>query len=343
MTSPEVGTLFGALVARALDQAWRSSGEPDPFVVIEAGAGRGRLAADVLRARPECEPALRYVTVERSAALREVQHELLALEPFEDALGPAARDALDDSLDPVPGVGPIVCALGELPAVSLRNGVVFANELLDNLPFRIVERAEVGWSEVRVGIDDRSEFVEVVVPALGELAAESDRVAAGLSVPPGARLPVPTATSEWLAAAARLLRRGRLVVIDYSDTVASLVERGQDEWLRTYREHQRGAHPLTEPGSQDITCDVPAEYLVHVAQRHGFRLADAPTQRAWLESLGVREMVEDARRRWEARAAIGDLEAMAARSWIAEADALTDPTGLGGHAVFLFDRAHGPT
>src|SRR6188508_668384 len=69
VTSPEVGTLFGALVARALDGWWRDAGCADPFLVIEAGAGRGRLAADVLRAAPECASALRYVLVERSPAL----------------------------------------------------------------------------------------------------------------------------------------------------------------------------------------------------------------------------------------------------------------------------------
>ena len=59
VTSPEVGPLFGALVARHLDQVWGRLGAPDPFVVVEVGAGRGRLAADVLRAEPECAPALR--------------------------------------------------------------------------------------------------------------------------------------------------------------------------------------------------------------------------------------------------------------------------------------------
>src|SRR5437762_4410104 len=46
VTSPEVGSLFGALVARSIDATWRALGEPDPFVVVEVAAGRGRLAAD---------------------------------------------------------------------------------------------------------------------------------------------------------------------------------------------------------------------------------------------------------------------------------------------------------
>jgi len=89
VTSPEVGVLFGALIARSLDGAWSELSRPDPFVVVDAGAGRGRLASDVLRAEPECAPALRYVLVERSAALRAEQRELLTLEPADRAFGPA--------------------------------------------------------------------------------------------------------------------------------------------------------------------------------------------------------------------------------------------------------------
>ena len=52
VTSPEVGPLFGALVARALDRWFVELGSPDPFIVVEGGAGHGRLAGDVLPRRP---------------------------------------------------------------------------------------------------------------------------------------------------------------------------------------------------------------------------------------------------------------------------------------------------
>src|SRR3954470_13028941 len=52
VTSPEVGPLFGVCVARALDRAWREQDSPDPFLVIEAGAGRGRLPREGLAAEP---------------------------------------------------------------------------------------------------------------------------------------------------------------------------------------------------------------------------------------------------------------------------------------------------
>ena len=51
ITSPEVGGLFGAVMARALESWWEALGRPDPFLVVEAGAGRGRWPGDPRRRR----------------------------------------------------------------------------------------------------------------------------------------------------------------------------------------------------------------------------------------------------------------------------------------------------
>jgi SAM-dependent MidA family methyltransferase len=337
VTSPEVGALFGALMARFLDRAWADLGRPDPFVVVDAGAGRGRLASDVLRARPECASALRYVLVERSAALRAVQRELLAIEPADRALGPAVRVEPDEAPRPVTGIGPLATSLPELPALEIPAGVVIANELLDNLPFRIVERAGNGWTEIRVGLGDAG-LVEVPVAASPAVADSADDVAAGAVIADEARLPVPTATADWLGECGHALKRGFLVVVDFADAASSLAARGQDQWLRTYRGHERGGHPLAGPGAQDITCDVPREHLVTHAERAGFRLLETTTQAEWLAQLGIDDLVDDARSVWRDRAAIGDLDAVAARSRVSEAAALSDPSGLGAHAVFVFAK-----
>src|SRR3954469_19577686 len=86
LTSPEVGPLFGRVLARALDAWWRDLGEPDPYVVVEVGAGAGTLARHVLDAGPECAPALRYVLVERSERLRDLQRGRLPMEPARQVL-----------------------------------------------------------------------------------------------------------------------------------------------------------------------------------------------------------------------------------------------------------------
>ena len=337
VTSPEVGSLFGTLVARYLDGAWRRLGEPDPFVVVEAGAGRGKLAADVLSAVPACAPALRYVLVERAAILRTEQRRLLRIEPADEALGPVLRSADPDEDDELaPGTGPIVASIDELPGIAFE-GVVVANELLDNLPVRIVERSDGRWVEVRVGLAG-DDLVEVLIDADPGLAAEADVVAAAAPLEVGGRLPVPTAIADWLATVAGVLRRGEVLLVDYAGDGAGLAARGQRQWLRTYRRHDRGGDPLVAPGSQDITCDVPLEYLRSTAIRAGFVVAEESSQAAWLTNLGVEALVEEGRAVWRERAHLGDLAAIAGRSRVGEAAALLDPDGLGAHQVITLER-----
>jgi len=339
LTSPEVGPLFGALLARALDETWRRLGRPDPFVLVDAGGGRGRLLAAVLAASPGCAPALRAVLVERAARLRADARELLSLDPPAAALGPFAPATDDEPPAPVGGVGPVVTALDELPDVPL-TGVIVANELLDNLPVQLVERAADGWREVRVGLDD-TRFVEVLVDASPELAREADEVAGDASAGPGARLPVPVGAADWLARSASTLRRGELWVVDYADETPGLLERGATGpagWLRTYRGHGRGSDPLDDPGGQDLTTDVPLPWLRRAARRAGYEVTLETTQAEWLLGLGLDEAVAEGRARWDARAHVGDLVAIAGRSRTVEAAALTDPSGLGAHRVMVLAR-----
>ena len=306
VTSPEVGPLFGHCVARALDAEWVRQGRPDPFVVVEAGAGSGRLARDVLRAEPDCAAALHYVLVERSPALRAEQATRLPLEPLADTLGPARRGSSDESPVPVAGLGPIVASLDELPALTI-DGVVLANELLDNLAFEIVVRTATGWDEVRVAVDDDGTFREVTVPAAADLVPLG-RGRRGAGRAPGSRCT--TAAVEWIAAAAGLLHRGALLLVDYAAPWAELVAR-DGGWLRTYAGHARGAGPLAAPGSQDVTVDVPIEMVRRAAARAGLDVALDTTQAAWLAGLGIDDLVAEGRARWDAGAAAPDLDALA--------------------------------
>ena len=246
ITSPEVGPLFGAVIANALRGA---------EVVIEAGAGRGALRDAVLLAAPT---PLEYITVEFG--------------------------------DPWPDVDA---------------DVVIANELLDNLPCKIVEHTAEGWREVMVAGD------AFVLGGVVDFAADA---------PVGSRLPWHTTAQLWVERAC--LSADRVVLFDYGTaTTAELVGR---DWLRTYREHGRGADALADPGSQDITVDVAFDQL---------NPDEVTTQADWLRAHGIDALVDAARATWTERAAIGDLEALKARSRVSEADALLDPDGLGGFLV----------
>lgn len=319
LTSPEVGPLFGAVLARALDAEWERLGRSDPFVVVEAGAGRGALAAAVLAAAPGCSPALRYLCVERSAVLRARVEEVVAVEPPDLVLGAVTLGGDDDEgPTSVPGTGPLVTVLDDLPAVSLI-GVVVANELLDNLPFGLLERTVEGWSEVRVG----DGLVEVLVPAPPGVVAEAEHLAPGATA--GSRIPLQHQAGAWLRRALDLVERGRVLVIDYADTTPSMGGRPQRDWLRTYRGHGRGGAPLDALGEQDVTCEVAVDQLP--------RPDVDRSQAGWLVAHGLGDLVAEARATWHERAHLGDLQAMKARSRVSEAAALTDPHGLGAFRV----------
>jgi SAM-dependent MidA family methyltransferase len=116
LTSPEVGPLFGAVVARAIDHWWVEAGSPERFTVVEPGAGPGTLAAAVRLASPVCTDRLQWVLVERTAAQRARHVERLG----------ASSDP--DSHRPISGVH--LVSVASLPD-SFPADVVLANELLE--------------------------------------------------------------------------------------------------------------------------------------------------------------------------------------------------------------------
>jgi SAM-dependent MidA family methyltransferase len=181
-------------------------------------------------------------------------------------------------------------------------------------------------------------LTEVLVPAADDDSRALTEITTGLSIAPGARLPIPRGIDEWFDACGRVLRRGVIVAIDYVDDAQGLLERGGPSWLRTYRSHERGTGPLDAPGEQDLTADVVREQVARAGRAAGFTLASDHSQADWLRSLDIEALVSEGRRTWEERAHLGDLEAVAGRSRAGEAAALCDPAGLGAHRVLTFSR-----
>ena len=223
ITSPEVGPLFGTVIARALDAWWKEIGSPSRFDVVECGAGPGTLARSILAAQPECLGAMHYVAVEISASQR-------ALHPQ----GVESRETMPD--------GPIT-------------GVILVNELLDNLPFRLFV-FDGSWMEAFVSQASDGQFVEVlrtpdVVPTCLPQTA-----------PLGSRAPIQDAAASWVRDSFSKIRNGRLLLFDYCSTsTPDIALRPWREWLRTYRDQGRGTHYLSDPGSQDITTQVMLDQL----------------------------------------------------------------------------------
>ena len=129
-------------------------GEPDVFTVVEAGAGPGTLARSVLAASPRA--LVRFATCWWSIG-RPAEHARGSDSPWTPRPRLRACPDPDDEDDAaVAAAGPIVVSLSDLPRVP-GPCVVVANELLDNLPFGLLERTEDGWADVCVGAQgDRS-------------------------------------------------------------------------------------------------------------------------------------------------------------------------------------------
>lgn len=205
---------------------------------------------------------------------------------------------------------------------DLSGAVVVANELLDNLPFRIVERTAEGWHEVWVDHDGGAGPVEVVRPA------DSFTMPPGLDeVAPGTRVPILESAHRWVADT--LARQPALVLaFDYgAATTVELTERGG--WLRTYRGHQRGHDPYLDPGAWDLTTDVAVDQLPEPT--------DVVDQAMFLRRWGIDDLVDEGRRHWASAAARPDVEAFRMRSRVTEAEALCDPSGLGSWLVWTWD------
>jgi len=226
LTAVEVGPLFGEVTALALDSWWAGLGRPDPYMVVEGGAGRGQWCRMVRAAEPACASALTWVAVERSQRLRS-----------------EAAQVADATAAELP----------DRHAAALRGGaahVVLANELLDNLAVRLLRRTAGGWSEL---------FVQSGAPLWRPTADVPP-----FEVPEGSTAPWQLAARDWVERARGLLAPGgRLVCLDYCSTTAELARRPATEWLRTYARHGRGTEPWTKPGEQDITCEVCHDQLGH--------------------------------------------------------------------------------
>lgn len=335
LTSPEVGPLFGAVLARALDAWWIEAGRPDPFVVAEVGAGPGTLARTIRFAAPECSSSLLYVLVEQSAFQRAMHAEHLP-----GWMGERNGFELEAFVaSPQLGDGPQFISTTDLPPMSF--GVVLANELLDNLPFEIlrIRRSDapiageqhrsgdpggmiVEQMEVAAGHDGDLDLIVGRAPQ-GVIDAVGDLLRRDPDLPLDIWFPWQGEAREWLATVERRMSRGHILVFDYGAPTAALAQRPDMGWLRTFRGQERGSHPLDDPGSQDITTDVAVD------QFELSSVVEITDQAAFLRRHGIEELVEQGRALWNERAHLGDLRAIHGRSAVREAEALLDADGLG--------------
>ncbi len=337
-TSVDVGPIFGELLAKQFAEMWRvlkkGSGAvfarasyetpPDPFFdLVEAGAGNGRLARDILDAAQTNDPdfysVIRLSLVEQSPAARAAQVE---------TLGPHA--AL------------LVHSASALPETV--HGVIYANELLDALPTHAVVMTDTGLREVFIdsllrpfeslrvvrsrsrttGSEQAVRFVErFETPSTPRMAEYLARAGAEMRV--GWRAEVNLRAEDWTKKAAESLRRGFIVLIDYGHDERELYSASHSAGtLTSYKQHSQLADFLQEPGETDITAHVDISAVTRAAERSGLDVLARLDQTYFMLGLGIT-----------------DFEGLSLQQRLAMKTLLL-PGGLGStHKVLIFGRGVG--
>lgn len=256
-TSVSVGDLLGRLVAQQFTEWWCLMGKPKPFYLVECGGFDAQLAYDILKAlhrdSPFCIQALQYVLVEPSQRL--AQHQQNRLSEFSCVHW--------------------VHSLRELDPLE---GIVFGNELLDAFPVHLLESYHGAWRECSVDAKEN------------HLTWTSQTV----SISPTFQLPeryegkieVCLQAITWLKDACKILKQGRILLLDYGWTDEEYFQVGRPcGTVRGYYQHRLVENVLVNPGEQDLTAHVRWTPILDTAIRLGLYLEEFIQQGRWFTRI----------------------------------------------------------
>ncbi len=298
-TSVSVGPLFGHLLARRFLREWRELGSPANWRILECGAHDGTLAADVLTAIRQLDAAafaaLEYAIAEPLPRLQAAQRTTLA----------AFAERVTFTADP------------ETLAQTPLPGIVFGNELLDALPFHLVEWRSGSWHECRVGCDPAGNFIWPTASGIHDPQLAAALAPLGQNFPDGYRTEVRTNFRDFLEPLTRCISIGLMVWPDYGFARPDyyLPERHRGT-LRTFSKHRAAEDPLATPGEIDITAHVDFTAVAEAAISLGARPRAFRNQGAWLTEVG---------REW-----LLSLEGRPDPEKVRQFQTLTHPAQLGG-------------
>ena len=261
-TSVSVGSLFGELLAFQFAE-WLATLPGERLQLVEAGAHNGRLAVDILRRlqqwRPEIFDRVEYVVCEPSKRCRDWQRRTLA--------------------DYTNRVRWVETDLTQM--VGQFTGVIFSNELLDAIPARrlgwnkqrrewfewgvTIDGERFCWTRMELSQSDCSE--SSIAPWCIKLPRELLKV-----LPDDFTTEINPEAEAWWQAAARALRRGRLITLDYGLRADEFFAPHRSAGtLRAYLRHRLCEDLLAMPGDQDLTGHVNFSVIQQVGEAAGLR------------------------------------------------------------------------
>src|SRR5262245_934777 len=230
-TSPTSHPVFGALLARQLEQMWHLLGDPPVFHVIEVGSGDSALAQSIVQAcwrmAPRLAQVLSYVAADYEPRWLPSPAHFDWDNRAGDGMSTSRRDAL---------LGVQRVKTEGLRAFRNVVGCILCNELIDNFPVHrfAIQGGRVkevfvtlaGGTLTEVLDEPSSPRIEERLTSLGLFPATESAEGAQLNVPPalpeGYRGEVNLAIEDWTGQLAQALDRGFILTIDYGQLAPDL-------------------------------------------------------------------------------------------------------------------------
>ena len=280
-TSSTSHPVFGALIARQLEQMWHLLGDPPVFHVIEVGSGDGILAQSIVdacrRMDPKFAQALYYVAVD--------------YEPGWLQSPDLTFDWANKTGDGIPsGRQDTILGIQRVKTAGLRAfrnvvGCILCNELIDNFP---VHRFAIQGGGVKeVFVTSAGGNLNEVLDEPSSPRIEQRLTGLGLSLTEGYRGEVNLAMEDWTGQISRALDRGFVLTIDYGQLATDLYSsQNAQGTLICFNRHVVSSDPYQHIGLQDITCQVDFTSLMRMGERHGLATVGYALQSQFLTNLG---------------------------------------------------------
>jgi SAM-dependent MidA family methyltransferase len=327
-TSPTSHPVFGALIARQLEQMWHLLGDPPVFHVIEVGSGDGALAQSIVQAcgrvAPRLAQALYYVAADYEPRSLPSPDQPFAWDHGTgDGMSPRRQDAL---------VGVQRVKTEGLRAFRKVVGCILCNELIDNFP---VHRFAIQGGRVKeVFVTSAGGTLTEVLDEPSSPRIEERLTSLGVSLTEGYRGEVNLAMEDWTGQLAQALDRGFILTIDYGQLATDLYSHQNHQGtLVCYYRHVISRDPYQHIGHQDMTCQVDFTSLMRLGDRHGLATVGYALQRQFLTNLGFSSCL-DALQTQGLSAARTALSRMAMMT-------LVDPNEYGDFKVLAQAKGHG--
>jgi len=268
LTSPEVGDLFGYVLADYIDTWYESLNSDSNAIVIDVGCGPGSLVASIARAQLRNSDYIEFYLVDKSPVHRATAKEKL------QKVSPMFSYTISE----------------ELPECN-KPTLIIANELLDNLVFNIGRANDIYQPFNPDAIE------KPIYSAYFGITGDID-LAKGANVSRGIgdfKIPLHVGMAKWFEDLSEATAQVTSLTVLFFDYMKSVNDFQDANWLRLYENNKRIVgvdkvlSALAAGARGDITTDVTIEDLHLVLDLHGFSKINLKSQTNWLLEQGIED------------------------------------------------------